>query len=610
MKLMKKNIQPSTLTNETPSALPPTRLFILADLHQRIQSLFKKLFLSSLTRRIVILNLAALGVLVTSILYLNQFRDGLIEAKIESLRTQGKIIAGAIAASATVDTNSILIDPQKLLELQIGESVAPTPQSADSWDFPINPEQIAPLLRRLIAPETTRARIYDRDATLLLDSRVLYSSGKVFSYDLPPIETKETLWKSLCSWFSNTLYGNGLALDREKAKGYVDIHPEVYQALNGSSATAKRRNRQGQLIVSVAVPVQRYRAVVGALLLSTLGSDIDDIVKGERLVIFKVFAVVGSVLLVLSLFLAHTIAHPLSKLSASANRVRHGNNKRIEIPDFSEREDEIGHLSTSICDMTNALYMRIEAIERFAADVSHELKNPLTSLRSAVETLPLTKNKETQEKLLKIIQHDIRRLDRLITDISDASRLDAELARETAQIVDMNLLLENLIHAVREVYSSQQTIDINLNIVPHPHDKHYFVLGYELRLGQVISNLLANARSFVPHDNGKIWITMTGKASTLILTVEDNGPGIRSENINHIFERFYTDRPNEDAFGQNSGLGLFISRQIIEAHNGTLTAENIIDPTLENSKIGARFIIMLPLAKVNSLSEAKNRTTK
>ncbi|EJF91933.1 sensor histidine kinase [Bartonella melophagi] len=594
---MTTNTQSSTVSNKTPNNVSSARFPMLAHLHFRGQRLFRQLFFSSLTRRIVILNLAALGILVTSILYPKQFRDGLIEAKIESLRTQGKIIAGAIAASATVDTNSILIDPQKLLELQAGESVTPTPQSTDTWDFPINPEQIAPLLRRLITPKTTRARIYDRDATLLLDSRVLYSSGIVSSYDLPAIETKQSPWKRLYSWFSHALYGGGLALDREQAKNNGDIYPEVYQALNGSSATAQRRNKYGQLIVSVAVPVQRYRAVVGALLLSTLSSDIDNIVKAERLVIFKVFAVVGSVLLVLSLFLAYTIANPLSKLSASANRVRHGNNKRVEIPDFSEREDEIGHLSTSIRDMTNALYSRIEAIERFAADVSHELKNPLTSLRSAVETLPLAKNEAAQRQLFEIIQHDVRRLDRLITDISDASRLDAELARETAQIVDMSQLLESLIHAVREVYRNKQTINISLNIIPRPYGKPYLVLGHELRLGQVISNLIENARSFIPRNNGEIRITMKNNASTLTLTVEDNGPGIRSESIDHIFERFYTDRPNEDTFGQNSGLGLSISRQIIEAHNGTLTAENIMDPLLENSKTGARFIIVLPLAK-------------
>lgn len=594
---MTDNSQLETLKKTAPNGISSAPFLMFARLHLRIQRLFRQLLFSSLTRRIVILNIAALAVLVTGILYLNQFRDGLIEAKIKSLCTQGKIIAGAIAASATVDTNSILIDPQKLLELQTGESVTPAPQSTDSWDFPINPEQVAPLLRRLITPKTTRARIYDRDATLLLDSRVLYSSGDVFRYDLPPLKTEQNIWDRLTSWYSNTFYEKGIVLDREQTKNRGIAYPEVYRALNGSLATAKRRNRQGQLIVSVAVPVQRYRAVVGALLLSTTGSDIDNIVKAERLVIFKVFAVVGSVLLVLSLFLAHTIAHPLSKLSASANRVRNGNNQRVEIPDFSMREDEIGHLSTSIRDMTNALYMRIEAIERFAADVSHELKNPLTSLRSAVETLPLAKNEEAQEKLLEIIQHDVRRLDRLITDISDASRLDAELARETAEIVDMTPLLESLVHAVQEVYRNAQTIDVSLNIIPRPYGKPYLVLGHELRLGQVISNLLENARSFIPRNRGKICITMKSHASTLILTIEDNGPGIRSENIERIFERFYTDRPNEDAFGQNSGLGLSISRQIIEAHNGTITAENIIDPSLGKCKTGARFIIMLPLVK-------------
>ncbi|WP_455474190.1 stimulus-sensing domain-containing protein [Bartonella sp. B30(2025)] len=594
---MTKNKQQETLSLQAQSTHTSTKFPTLIHLYSRAQRLVRQLFFSSLTRRIVILNLATLGILVTSILYLNQFRNGLIEAKIESLCIQGKIIAGAIAASATIDTDSILVDPQKLLELQVGESITPTPQSTDSWDFPINPEQVAPLLRRLITPQTTRARIYDRDATLLLDSRVLYSSGEVFSYDLPPIKTEQNLWKRFYSWFSKLLYGNDIILDKTQAKNNSIAYPEVYQALNGSVSTSKRRNRRGQLIVSVAVPVQRYRVVVGALLLSTTGSDIDNIVKGEKLVIFKIFVVVGSVLLVLSLFLAHTIAHPLSKLSASANRVRHGNNKRVEIPDFSTREDEVGHLSASIRDMTNALYTRIEAIERFAADVSHELKNPLTSLRSAVETLPLTKNEKAQTKLFEIIQHDIRRLDRLITDISDASRLDAEFARETAEIIDIKKLLENFIPTVNEIYRKNQTIDISLNIIPRPHGKAYLVLGYELRLSQVISNLIENARSFVPHDNGKIFITMKTSSSNLILTIEDNGPGIRAENVERIFERFYTDRPSEDSFGQNSGLGLSISRQIIEAHNGTLTAENIIDPANANKKIGARFIVVLPLAK-------------
>ena len=567
-------------------------------LWMRGHRLFEQLFFSSLTRRIVILNLAALCVLVAGIMYLNQFRDGLIDAKIDSLRTQGKIIAGAIAASATVDTTSILIDPEKLMELQAGQSITPKAESTDNWDFPINPVRVAPLLRRVISPQTTRARIYDRDANLLLDSRVLYSSGQVLSYNLPPIvEDKPGFFERFRNWFTNTIYGSDIVMDNDQPNGNGAVYPEVVKAVNGLLATAQRRNAQGELVVSVAVPVQRYHAVVGVLLLSTVGSDIDNIVRAERLAIFKVFAVVAAVLLVLSLFLAYTIANPLRKLSAAADRVRHGTNKRVEIPNFSDRQDEVGHLSTSIRDMTDALYTRIEAIERFAADVSHELKNPLTSLRSAVETLPLAKTDDARKRLFDIIQHDVRRLDRLITDISDASRLDAELARENSDKVDLTPLLESIVRASREVRRNKTAANIALNISPRNGGKPYIVAGHDLRLGQVVSNLIENARSFIPPENGEIRVAMRSVGAKVIITVEDNGPGIRAENIDRIFERFYTDRPGAESFGQNSGLGLSISRQIIEAHNGTLNAENITAPNDPDKKLGARFTIVLPLEK-------------
>lgn len=567
-------------------------------LWMRGHRLFEQLFFSSLTRRIVILNLAALCVLVAGIMYLNQFRDGLIDAKIDSLRTQGKIIAGAIAASATVDTTSILIDPEKLMELQAGQSITPKAESTDNWDFPINPVRVAPLLRRVISPQTTRARIYDRDANLLLDSRVLYSSGQVLSYNLPPIvEDKPGFFERFRNWFTNTIYGSDIVMDNDQPNGNGAVYPEVVKAVNGLLATAQRRNAQGELVVSVAVPVQRYHAVVGVLLLSTVGSDIDNIVRAERLAIFKVFAVVAAVLLVLSLFLAYTIANPLRKLSAAADRVRHGTNKRVEIPNFSDRQDEVGHLSTSIRDMTDALYTRIEAIERFAADVSHELKNPLTSLRSAVETLPLAKTDDARKRLFDIIQHDVRRLDRLITDISDASRLDAELARENSDKVDLTPLLESIVRASREVRRNKTAANIALDISPRNGGKPYIVAGHDLRLGQVVSNLIENARSFIPPENGEIRVAMRSVGAKVIITVEDNGPGIRAENIDRIFERFYTDRPGAESFGQNSGLGLSISRQIIEAHNGTLNAENITAPNDPDKKLGARFTIVLPLEK-------------
>ncbi|MEN3397197.1 stimulus-sensing domain-containing protein [Brucella melitensis] len=556
---------------------------------------------SSLTRRILFLNLAALAVLVSGILYMNQFREGLIDAKIESLLTQGKIIAAAISASVTVDTNSLLIDPEKLLELQAGQSITPSPDSPDNWEFPINPEKVSPLLRQLISPTSTRARIYDRYANKLLDSRALYStsfpsSGPVLRYDLPPMEDETpALWERIGSWLSRLFYGGGLPLYQEQPGGNGLAYQEIVKALSGSPQMAQRRNQRGELIVSVAVPIQRSRAILGVLLLSTEGDDIDKIVQAERMAVFRVFGVVSAVLVILSLFLASTIANPLRKLSAAADRVRHGVKNRVEIPDFSERQDEVGHLSTSIRDMTDALYTRIEAIESFAADVSHELKNPLTSLRSAVETLPLAKTDESRKRLLDVIQHDVRRLDRLITDISDASRLDAELAREHIDRVDMKKLLTSLVTAAREVRRNKVGTEIVFNTGKLPTGKKgFYVAGHDLRLGQVVSNLIENARSFVPDDTGRIVVTLAGEGNRLRILVEDNGPGIPIENIERIFERFYTDRPASEAFGQNSGLGLSISRQIIEAHGGTLTAENITDPDKPDIFKGARFIVDLP----------------
>ena len=550
---------------------------------------------SSLTKRILFLNMAALGILVVGILYLNQFRDGLIDARVESLMTQGEIIAGAIAASATVETDSISIDPEKLLELQAGESLAPGSDQLDSLDFPINPERVAPVLRRLISPTRTRARIYDRDANLLLDSRHLYSRGQILRYDLPPVEEEELdfldqIQKFLADIFRRT----DLPIYREQPGGNGSAFPEVMNALTGSPGTVLRVSEQGEQIVSVAVPIQRFRAVLGVLMLNTQGGDIDKIVAAERKAILRVFGVAALVNVLLSMMLASTIANPLRRLAAAAVRVRRGVKSREEIPDFSERQDEIGNLSVAVRDMTNALYARIEAIESFAADVSHELKNPLTSLRSAVETLPLAKNDASRNRLMEIIQHDVRRLDRLITDISDASRLDAELAREDARRVDLKKFVGDLVGVSREVGARKKAVEIEFRAAKLPQGvKGYFVLGHDLRLGQVITNLIENARSFVPDGHGRIVVALSRAGRHNILTVEDNGPGIRAENIERIFERFYTDRPAGEAFGQNSGLGLSISRQIVEAHGGKLTAENIAGAKPGDVR-GARFIVTLP----------------
>ncbi|WP_184471766.1 sensor histidine kinase [Rhizobium esperanzae] len=559
-----------------------------------IRRIFGNAVFSSLTRRILFFNLVALVVLVGGILYLNQFREGLIDARAESLLTQGEIIAGAISASASVDTNSITIDPQKLLELQAGQSITPVPNDED-LEFPIDPEKVAPVLRRLISPTRTRARIFDADANLLLDSRHLYSRGQVLRFDLPPVEEEKQTWSEwFATLFNKALQPGNLPLYKEAPGGDGSIYPEVMNALTGVRGAVVRTTEKGELIVSVAVPIQRFRAVLGVLLLSTQAGDIDNIVHAERLAIMRVFGVATLVNVLLSLVLSSTIANPLRRLSAAAIRVRRGAKAREEIPDFSARQDEIGNLSIALREMTTALYDRIDAIESFAADVSHELKNPLTSLRSAVETLPLARSDDSKKRLMDVIQHDVRRLDRLISDISDASRLDAELARVDAGSVDMEVLLRDLIEVSRQVRSSKKQVEIEYAIDRKPNVKTRFVVnGHDLRIGQIIANLIENARSFVPEKGGKITVRLVRTRSRCVTTIEDNGPGIQAENIDRIFERFYTDRPESEGFGQNSGLGLSISRQIAEAHGGSLRAENITDA--EGHMLGARFILALPL---------------
>ncbi|CAN7536349.1 sensor histidine kinase [Rhizobium sp. LjRoot258] len=559
-----------------------------------IRRIFGNAVFSSLTRRILFFNLAALVVLVGGILYLNQFREGLIDARVESLLTQGEIIAGAVSASASVDTNSITIDPEKLLELQAGQSITPVPNDED-LEFPIDPEKVAPVLRRLISPTRTRARIFDADANLLLDSRHLYSRGQVLRFDLPPVDDEEQTWSQwFTTIFNKVLQPGNLPLYKEAPGGDGSIYPEVMNALTGVRGAVVRTTEKGELIVSVAVPIQRFRAVLGVLLLSTQAGDIDNIVHAERLGIMRVFGVATLVNVLLSLVLSSTIANPLRRLSAAAIRVRRGAKEREEIPDFSARQDEIGNLSIALREMTTALYDRIDSIESFAADVSHELKNPLTSLRSAVETLPLAKTDDSKKRLLDVIQHDVRRLDRLISDISDASRLDAELARVDAGSVDLEILLRDLIDVSRQIRSRKKEVQIEFAIERKPGVKTRFVVnGHDLRIGQIVTNLIENARSFVPEHDGRITVRLVRTRSRCIVYVEDNGPGIQAENIDRIFERFYTDRPESEGFGQNSGLGLSISRQIAEAHGGSLRAENIIDPESERL-LGARFILALP----------------
>ena len=360
---------------------------------------------------------------------------------------------------------------------------------------------------------------------------------------------------------------------------------EVAAALAGKTEATVSVDAADETIASVAAPIERDADTIrGALLLSTQGGDIDSVIASERWALVRFFLVLAAVMFLLSLSLAHTIAEPVRKLAEAAERVRRGIKSRRQIPDFTARSDEIGNLSGALRDMTQALYNRMDAIESFAADVAHELKNPLTSLRSAVETLPRVKTDASRERLLDIMQHDVRRLDRLISDISDASRLDAELARGEADAVD---LVEIVKAVVAMVEDSQRSHGVRLKLTVErraaPRASDFIVLGYDSRLAQIVTNLIDNACSF-SQPGGEVRVTLRrvvgrptaeGKPASaeVLVVVDDDGPGIPPHALDRIFERFYTDRP-EQGFGQNSGLGLSISRQIVEAHGGRVWAEN------------------------------------
>ncbi|MDF2602497.1 MAG: histidine kinase, partial [Methylobacterium brachiatum] len=372
---------------------------------------------------------------------------------------------------------------------------------------------------------------------------------------------------------------------------------EVQAALNGNRGSLVRRNALGETTVSVAVPIHRAGSVRGALLISTQGDAIDRVIASERFGLLQVFLVASAVMVVLSALLAGAIAGPVRRLAEAAEKVRMGIKTREEIPDFTQRTDEIGHLSGALRDMTQALYRRIDAIESFAADVSHELKNPLTSLRSAVETLPLAKSDDSRGRLMAIIQHDVKRLDRLISDIADASRLDAELARAEARRVDLKKLLTTVVSVANERRRPKDClIQLDVEAIAD-QDAPFTVIGHDSRLGQVVNNLLDNARSFSPTD-AKVRVALRRVRGEVEMVCEDEGPGIPEHALERIFERFYTDRP-EQGFGQNSGLGLSISRQIVQAHRGTIRAENrpgAPDEDGEPTVRGARFTVRLPAA--------------
>jgi two-component system sensor histidine kinase ChvG len=522
---------------------------------------------SLLTVRILALNIPALGILLGGALFLGQYRDGLVEAKIKSLRAEGAIIAAAL-----------------------GESAAPL----DGTGF--DRELARQLVRRLAATGASRARLFDSDYFLVADSQGLGQAAlAVRAQNLP--EPGREPWidrvaGGIDAWILRaSLSPERLPPYRENAVQLATDYSEVTRALSGEVGTALRQLSDGEMLVSVAIPVQRFKFVLGALMLTVEGGDIEEKVRDVRVSILQVFGLALAVTVLMSIYLAGAIARPIQILAAAALRARVRSGRRTDIPDLTGRKDEIGELSGALREMTDTLYGRMDAIEAFAADVAHEIRNPLSSIRSAVELLPRTEDAERRSKLIGIIYADVRRLERLIKDISDASRLGAELARAETNTVDLVLIVRTLVEVLGE---TQATADAGVTFAIDA-DGPVRVRCVEDHIGQVLRNLLANAISFSPR-GGAIRITLKRTQREAEVSVEDDGPGVPPDKLEAVFDRFYSLRPQGEPFGMHSGLGLSISKQIVEAHGGHLWAENRVGSAKGVKSIrGARFVFTLPI---------------
>ena len=520
---------------------------------------------SPLTRRIVAVNVLPVALLAVGFLYLGKFESSLIGQQIESLHTQSKIFAAALSEGAVLD-------------------------SGDEGEV-LLPDLARQMIRRLVEPTRTRAQLFNARGALIVDSRLLRGpGGAVQVAPLPAADRRgpltrladalyDSITELLPSRHKHPVYREG-----ETAKDF----PEAAGALLGKSGSAVRSDpRDSGLVISVAVPLRRYKQVLGAVLLSTSNREIDGELRTVRLELLRIFGVTLLVTVLLSLYLAGTIARPIRRLAAAAQRAR-GRGARIEIPDVTGRNDEIGELAASLREMTDALWQRMSAIESFAADVAHEIKNPLSSLRSAVETAARIDDPVKLRRLMAIIQDDVERLDRLITDISDASRLDAELNRLEMSPTDIGAMLRALVdmhEATRADGSPRLVLDLPAEMPGR--GRALVVPGIESRLSQIFLNVIANAVSFSPPD-GEIRIRAARDGRAVLVTVEDQGTGIPEDKLTAIFDRFYSERPAGEKYGTHSGLGLSISRQITEAHRGRIWAENRTDGG------GARFLIRLP----------------
>jgi len=500
------------------------------------------------------LNVLGLAVLIVGALVLNELRRGLVEARIDSLTTQGDLMVTIIDRAATVGEPQPMMDP-----IYAGE-----------------------LLQMLANPKTQRARLFDPQGRVVADSD--WVTDRVEWKVLPPAKPRGD--------------AGGLNLDLTIRKAPPQrplstdaaLRAEVRHALTGVHWAGMRRGEDNERVVSVSIPIQHVQAVLGVLTLEA--NDVDAIIARERMALIPFILIAIAVTLSSSLLLTHLIAQPVLRLARAADRVRLAGARAISLPDLADRDDELGDLTRSLEAMTASLSERMDAIESFAADVAHEIKNPLTSLRSAVETLDLVTDPAARERLLGILKNDVKRLDRLVTDISNASRLDAELSRDQPKQVDLERLITDIVALYQ---ATAKPGDVTVRFHPSGALEPITVSGREVPLGQVFRNLIDNARSFSP-PGGEVVVAVQRAAGRVVATVSDSGPGIPPENLETVFERFYTSRPKGAAFGGNSGLGLSIARQIAEAHRGTLQAKNRV--TDDGKVIGAVFLLMLPEARL------------
>ncbi len=502
------------------------------------------------------LNLLSLLILFVGAMVLNEWRRGLVEARQETLLAQAELLV------------RVLGEPQ--IGVTRGEPIpALDGLQASRW------------LRDAFVPTGQRARLYDSDGAILVDSYEL--TNAIPGSPLPPARPAGTPAREPSE--RTTLREASL---REQANQALAL--EVERALDGQPQAEVRLSESGERVVSVSVPVRHVQQVLGVLTLEA--ADVDEILGAQRRALMP-FALVALAVSLVSWLLMHLlVAQPIMRLSAAADEVRLQRARAISLPDLEDRKDEIGDLARSLETMTETLSARMDAIEAFAADVSHEIKNPLTSIRSALETLPLVKTEDQRVRLTSLLQQDVRRLDRLITDISNASRLDAELARDRPRNLDLSGLLSDIVSVYEGSRKSGEPEILYTSL-----DEPVLVSGRDTPLGQVFRNLIDNARSFSP-EGRPVTLTLSrdpADASTPVrIRVLDDGPGIPEENLETVFERFYTSRPKGTAFGTNSGLGLSIVRQIVEAHGGWVQASNRVDD--RGRIVGARFEVALPEA--------------